>query len=543
MSTSARPSTPGLARPARHPWRALRRLWPHGLAAQLLIGLVLGLALTHGAGLLLLSREPGEVHGLARRQAVDQLVQIAQGAWALEDLRAVDRVLAALGGPHSRYRLVEGPATALPEALSAPSDPRWAEDAATVSRELGQRLELPPDGLRVRISAPEGSDTEAPPRARMDAAVALPSGAWLVAEHGLGLRTRWWWPFSFWMQLGLVPFVLIACIAVQRLLRPVHALVQAAQQASVGEWVPPLEPSGPREVREVIRAFNLMQERLRRFVDDRTRLLASVSHDLRTPITSLRLRVEMVEDEALRAPMVRTLDDMAALVDESLRFGRDEAAREPTRPVSLAALVQGVVETQRSLGRDVRLEALPADDSTYRCRPLALQRALGNLVDNAVRYGQRARVRLLAPEAGSAAAASWRIEVDDDGPGIPPDRVEQAFLPFTQLQRGPSAPDGAQGGPDGAGESNGAGEAAAARQAPGTGLGLAIARSCSRAHGGEVQLRRAPGGGLRAVLLLPSLAPLPPLPEAEAYQAQRRTGRASSSPIQARAASSVRKTS
>lgn len=508
-----------MSAPASPRWRRLlASLRPRSLAAQLLLGLLLGIALVHGIATLMLAQEAGVVHPVARRQVTDKLEQIARGATALEGSADVARVLDALGGEQSRFRMLAGPVSALPGPYGTASDPRWAEAAEVMHRELVSRLGLPPQALHLRIGPGEGVvDAEAPDRADVHAAVLMPGGTWLLARHSLLLRTRWWWPLNAGLQLSLMAVVLVAGFAVHRLLRPVRSLVRAAQQVSCGEWVPPLEASGPSEVRDVILAFNLMQERLRRFVDDRTRMLAAVSHDLRTPITSLRLRAELVDDPSLRQAMVRTLDEMAALVDESLRFGRDASTREATQPVSLVALVQGVVDTQRSLGHDVGFVHAPDFEPAYRCRPLALQRALGNLLDNAVRYGGRARVRLLAaagegaPDAGAATPASrpggavmpgpgWRIEVDDDGPGIPAELHEQAFLPFTQLHTGSPAPRPI--GP----AADEAPQAAPGRleAGPGTGLGLAIARSCARAHGGELQLGFAPGGGLRATLLLPA---------------------------------------
>jgi signal transduction histidine kinase len=219
-------------------------------------------------------------------------------------------------------------------------------------------------------------------------------------------------------------------------------------------------------------AFNRMQERLRRFLDDRTRMLAAVSHDLRTPITSLRLRAEFVEDDETRARILATLDEMQAMVEATLAFAREEARSEPTRIVDLAALVESTAADLADLG--AAIEVAPAERLPYGCRPVALRRALRNLLENAVRYGERCHVRLEHDRS------EVRIIIEDEGPGIPEDQQGRVFEPFVRLEESRSAETG------------------------GIGLGLAIARSIARAHGGDIRLQNLPGRGLRVSLSLPS---------------------------------------
>ncbi|MEK9662234.1 MAG: ATP-binding protein, partial [Alphaproteobacteria bacterium] len=225
-------------------------------------------------------------------------------------------------------------------------------------------------------------------------------------------------------------------------------------------------------------AFNAMQERLSRFIGDRTRLLAAISHDLRTPITSLRLRAEFIDDEETRAKVLETLDEMARMAEATLAFARDDAAAEETRPVDLAALLQSLADDLADLGHDVTCAEAPA--LAYRCRPVALKRALRNLIENAVRYGDRARISLAATPEGP------RIAIEDDGPGIDPAALERVFEPFVRLEESRS------------------------RETGGVGLGLAIARSIVRAHGGELSLvnRSDAAGkvaGLTATVALPAV--------------------------------------
>ncbi len=244
----------------------------------------------------------------------------------------------------------------------------------------------------------------------------------------------------------------------------------AAERVSRGERIEPLSITGPSEAREVPTAFNLMQDKLTRFIDHRTQLLAAISHDFRTPITSLRLRVEMVEDDALRVLMTRTLDGMRQMAEQTLRFAQDDAQSEGMQDIDLQAMLEEVVDEHRALGRDVSLAAHAPH--AHRARPISLQRAVSNLVDNAVRHGHHAGVRLVVDDG-------IRIEIDDEGPGLPADMLERVFEPFFQRSRARNHSEG------------------------GVGLGLSIARSCARAHGGEVVLFNLPEGGLRAIIKLP----------------------------------------
>ena len=214
-----------------------------------------------------------------------------------------------------------------------------------------------------------------------------------------------------------------------------------------------------------------MQERLKRFIEGRTQMFAAVSHDLRTPLTRLRLRAEFVEDEEQQAKMLADIEEMEAMIATTLAFAREEAADETRSAFDLAGLVRGVGEALAETGMDVTCtapEALP-----FSGREQALRRALANLIDNAVKYGDRARVTLTAERAAA------RIVIDDDGPGIPEEQREKVFQPFYRL------------------------EASRSRETGGTGLGLAAARNAVRAHGGDVTLANRAEGGLRVTVVLP----------------------------------------
>jgi signal transduction histidine kinase len=306
------------------------------------------------------------------------------------------------------------------------------------------------------------------------ASVQLADGRWLNAETGFPPAPAWAVPSLVTLGLSAVLVGLAVVLAVRRVTRPMAKLATAADALGRGEATPPLPEVGPADVRGTVRAFNRMQARLKRFVDDRMRMLAAVSHDLRTPITSLRLRAEFVEDEETRERMLETLSEMQRMVEATLAFAREEATSEETRVVDLAALIESTAVDLADLGADVQVSH--AGRLPYACRPLGLRRALRNLIENAVRYGDCARVSL---EPGRD---EHRIVIDDDGPGIPEEGFERVFEPFVRLEDSRS------------------------RETGGIGLGLAIARSIVRGHGGDIRLANRAGGGLRVTAALPAAA-------------------------------------
>ncbi|MDW8397670.1 MAG: ATP-binding protein [Acetobacteraceae bacterium] len=361
--------------------------------------------------------------------------------------------------------------------------------AATLDREPAVVPGLPPPPphlLRLfRIEALMGGPPRFRPRDtltgmrgdRMLVSLRLPDGDWL----NLAIRLtppRPWHSETFLAAFALMTVAAMGLIlwATRRLTRPVRQLAEAADRLGRDVNAPPLPEDGPREVATAAHAFNTMAGRIRRFVQDRTQMLAAISHDLRTPITRMRLRAEFVEDEELRAKMLADLAEMEAMVNASLAFAREESASEPTVPLDLAALARTVLDEAVDSG-EAGAEAVSyagPERLTVRARPVALKRALANLVQNALRYGGVARIRI-EPQPGGVV----RLIVEDDGPGIPAEALETVFQPFRRLEDSRN------------------------RETGGTGLGLAIARNILRAHGGDVALENRPGGGLSAVVTLP----------------------------------------
>lgn len=282
------------------------------------------------------------------------------------------------------------------------------------------------------------------------------------------------WSMRFVLSLlvMLSAVVILSVFVVRHLTKPLATFMGAAQRLGVNVNAPPMPEIGPAEVRGAAHAFNEMQDRIRRLVEDRTRMVAAISHDLGTPITRLRLRAEFVEDEEQRTKMLADLDDMEKMVSSVMAFARDEAAREPRAAVDLKTLLQRVCDDMADASQPVEL-SIDSGATPYSCQPVAMRRALTNLIDNAVKYGQQARVSLKAFESGI------EIRIDDDGPGISEEFREDVFRPFQRI------------------------EGSRSRETGGVGLGLSVARAIIRAHGGDVGLMNRNEGGLRVTVWLP----------------------------------------
>jgi signal transduction histidine kinase len=251
--------------------------------------------------------------------------------------------------------------------------------------------------------------------------------------------------------------------------RPLGKLAKAADAVGRGRSVEPLPEVGGRELRAATRAFNSMQERLRRYLDSRTRVLAAMSHDMRTPLTRLRLRVESIEDEQLRARCTADLDEMSSMIRGALAIFRGLNDEEPAIAIDMNELLGSLREEHMELGGVVTLSGRA--DEPYAGKPLALKRCLGNLIQNAIQYGNEANVSV---EDGAALV----IRVRDRGPGVPAEALDRVFEPFFRL------------------------ESSRNRDTGGTGLGLSIARDIAQAHGGTLTLANLEHG-LEATLTLP----------------------------------------
>jgi signal transduction histidine kinase len=300
----------------------------------------------------------------------------------------------------------------------------------------------------------------------------LKDGSWLNSIYFKPLKAGIWRPEAIISTvitgLGLC---LIGAFLARWISRPLRQLASSAEALGRGEVLPILPETGPRDIRQLREAFNVMQLRLMRFVEDRTRMLAAIGHDLRTPLTTLRLRAEFIPEGEERARLIDTIDEIEKMTEATLDFAKGDTTAEATRVVDLSALVGSLCDDLAELGNDVTFEE--GAKTTYRCRPDGLKRAVRNLVENALRYGGKATVHLDRSES------SIDIVVEDQGPGIPDEQFERVFAPFYRIESSRNAETG------------------------GVGLGLSIARTIIRQHGGDIVLSHN-HPGLKAVVALPA---------------------------------------
>ncbi len=390
------------------------------------------------------------------------------GRVLLERFAAIARIIdraAPEDRPHFIAVLAQPPMQLALETGPPKQEPTRSRALDHARQEIQRALEDPDRNVLIFKGTRDNSESGS-------AWVELSNGGWLsVTVADLPVPG----PGRLALRLALVAIVVapISFWAARKLSAPLAAFAEAAEKLGIDSGAPPLREQGPRELRTATRAFNRMQERLKRFIDDRTRMLAAMSHDLRTPLTRLRLRAEFVEDPEQQQKMLAELDEMTAMIDGTLAFAREDAKREDARRLDLGELVASVCDDAADANEDVTFEPAP------RCeifgRPIALRRAIANVVDNAIKYAGGARVRV------AARGAEFAVEIDDDGPGIPEHERERVFAPFYRI------------------------ETSRSRETGGTGLGLAVARSIVHAHGGDIRLAGRAGGGLRVTIFVPAL--------------------------------------
>lgn len=437
------------------------RLWPRSLAGRLAALLVLTLVAAQAVSLILFAGE--RVRSFRDAYRDDLIARLAALVHLLEE-----------APPDLHHRLVATANSTLlrveidSQAIVDEEDANLVPLRRNVATVLGKSLE----DVRLARDVPWHHHRRAGSRPQwIDMSVRLASGRWLNASADVPPVPRLGPAFLLSFIISACAVAAVGALGVRWASRPLLELAGAAQRLGRGETFEPLPETGPRETRQANIAFNRMRARLNRFIRDRTAMLAAVAHDLRTPITSLRLRAEFIDDEETRSKVLETLAEMQAMAEAVLAFARGDAETEPTRPTDITALLESIVEDASASGKNVRFEASPR--VILPCRSFALRRALGNLIDNATFYGgsARARVEQLADAA--------RIVIDDDGPGIPAGELERVFEPFVRLE----------------GSRN--------RATGGAGLGLSIARTIARGHGGDIRLENRPAGGLSAILILP----------------------------------------
>jgi signal transduction histidine kinase len=448
-------------------------LLPRSIAGRTTLLLIVGMLLVTAAGIAV-----SAITLLGGEPTVSLVDRVATLAAVAEGLPPRDRPVAFAGAEQVGLRVRDlgdvTPTAAPPVFADWFTDRMWAE----------LQRELTPLGVRVvALGHTMGGDTGGAahlwaPHGPVLARIELPDGARFDVETRDG-----WSPLA---ALGrMIPGLLVvglglaglAALAARRVTRPLGGFAAAAVRLGADPLA--AKPSGldetrgPSEIRAAARAFEGMRARIRRLLEDRMQMLAAVSHDLRTPITRLRLRAEFVEDEAERAKMLKDLEEMEAMIHAAIAFVREETAEvQPRAPLDLACLLEEIRAELTDIGGAIRIAPGP-ERAPIEGRSLALKRALRNLVENAVKYGGSAEMRL---ERG---ATGYTVTIEDGGPGIPEAELETVFRPFHRLERSRS------------------------RETGGTGLGLAVARAVVRGHGGEIVLANRPEGGLRQTVLLP----------------------------------------
>ncbi len=439
-------------------------LWPRSLAARTAAVLLIGLALVQAAGLTIHAWDQMEAAELARTRNLSERVMALYRTVVMTTQE--DRILVL-------QQLHQTPGFNAELSKTAPVT-ELAPAIVPIQRMIRLNLALVPLPPRFRPKAVELLG--GPPWKRLVVGLQLPERDWLNITTIIPPLRPWYSPaFLIAFALMTLAAAVLTLWAVRRLTAPVRTLAAAAEALGRDVNAPPLPENGPAEVATAAVAFNTMAARIRRFVQDRTEMLTAIGHDLRTPITRLKLRAEFMEDEDQRHKMLNDLDELEAMVSATLAFGRDAKTTEPVVSLDLAELLQTVLDEAADARPEVadRLVYEGPPHLTVQARLLALKRALANLVANAITYGGSATARL-AERKGLLV-----IEVDDEGPGIPPQELERVFEPFFR------------------------GEPSRNRETGGVGLGLPITRNILRAHGGDVTLANRPTGGVRVTITLP----------------------------------------
>ena len=470
------------------------KLWPRRATGQLALLLILVLLVAQIITIVILA---GERQGALRSASLEHVLERVSDGYTLADTIDPDRqerILRALSSP--TLRLSIDPSPYLPE-----------DRALSITSRLAADLGLPPEKVRTAMKVDE---TDCRPhhddhrdRDRHDdddeddefheyeehrlgddhhgdrhkcapvlgVSLALSSGEWFNAR-ARPQAPSWLWLKATLTSVGItaVLLTLTLLLAVRRILRPMNELSRAAQTFGRGEKVR-IPETGPEDVREVTRAFNQMQDQVGRAQEDRARLLAALAHDLRTPITSMRLRVEMLPDGEDRNRLLDSLRDMQHLAEATLDFIRGTTT-EQHRRYDLATLLDSLCGDLQEMGLAVHCEDNPR--CVVQGQPEAVKRALRNLIENAVNYGDKAEVTLATTDTEAI------ITILDRGPGIPEAEWERVFEPFYRLEQSRNSETG------------------------GAGLGLAIARTLIRGMGGNIRLGAGPEGqGLRVSVTLP----------------------------------------
>ena len=441
-----------------HPFRALKQVRPRRLFGRSLIIIVAPVVILQAiVTYVFFERHYTIVTARMARGVATQIAYLER----IEDTTPIpaERIrLREMASASFGFTTSFAPGEHLAHTVSTPRNALDRQLAYIFSTQVGSDLSFDshrvPDFVDVRVQARDGVLRALVPLKRVTAANAD--------------------IFILWMVASSLVLLAVAIIFLRNQMKPIERLAVAAENFGKGRAVPDFKPHGASEVRGAAEAFIQMRDRIERYVQQRTEMLAGVSHDLKTPLTRIRLQLALMDKDADTEAIAADLAEMERMLNEYLDFARGESG-EAAEPADLGALVEETV-ADAARARDsagARIKLISAGGITLAVKRNALKRCLANLIDNALKYGTHVEVAL------RRAGHSVEIAVDDDGKGIPEKRREEAFRPFHRLDEGRNL------------------------QSGGVGLGLAIARDIARAHGGDVALGQSPLGGLRAVVRLP----------------------------------------
>jgi signal transduction histidine kinase len=451
------------------------RFWPRTLRVQLILVVAGAVAVSNiGVAFYFYKKSEAQASNFTNDRIVDRTVGVAATAnQVTPDSRLA--VMRFMSRPEVRFRETRGgydttPMTAEETALAkrlADGLPDHHPRKNAVIVHLHEALSNIPEELR-----PYNAATAEPGTDVIQTIVPIDAHSMM---SGVLVRPTPAWPIEI-MIAAVIAVVLAsagAAFIARRVVRPLSELTTAAAKVAVGSGTPHVAEQGPDDVRNAAIAFNAMAAKVTRTLESQRHLLSAVGHDLRTPITAMRINLEFVTDDELRDGLMRNLDELQALTEQVLAAAKGAGGEKP-RQVDLSALVESLCTDLDELGEPVSWAShAPAPIS---CRPNEIKRAVRNLVENAVAYGHKADVRI------SSAGDGYDVLVEDEGPGIPEGDRQRVFEPFVRLE---SSRNEATGG---------------------TGLGLTLVKAIAEGHGGAVKLENRPGGGLRARMHLPRLA-------------------------------------
>ncbi len=443
-------------------------LLPSSLFGRLVIVLLIGLLLAQLLSTLILFNDrQWQMSKIREKHFAQRMVKTVQVLDSLTDKEQREQLLAVLST--GRLRVALGTTDCVPDAAQSPI---FASILTILHHRLG--TERPLCIVEIEASPTRLAGLKTPLLPPFFAKIQLQDGHWVGFEHihptKKGIATPW--RLLIILIVLLFTVLTLSLLAVRWLTRPLGILAEAAEHLGRDIHYSPLPENGPTEVRRAAHAFNTMQTRLTRYLEDRARILIAVSHDLKTPITRLRLRVEQLDDQHIRNSFLKDLDEMQSMTTATLDFMRGLENQEHIQLLDVGALLDSLQADYEDMGVSVTIKG--DTPQPYPARPQSLKRCLVNLIDNAHKYGEQVTVTLRKqPE-------QLQIIITDEGPGIPEDALETVFEPFYRLERSRS------------------------RATGGTGLGLSIARNIARAHGGDIILHNRGGGGLEVILSLPN---------------------------------------